>query len=282
MFWVATRKKAFLGNGTGVLLLFILFNSPLQLGGIAKDQNGSGFSFMSYNAHNFGAFLDDRDLPSEKKIVGFVKQKQPDIICFQEFSKFQFQEFNHYPYQFIGYRPDYEKTLQVIYSTYPIVNRGYVDFEHTRNQTIYADIKFDDEVVRVYNIHLQSYKLILNTSILSVGGILQAFDKIDDALKQQAKQVEIVLKHAETFKGKIIFAGDFNSTAYSKNYRKLKGDKIDTYVEKGLGLGKTYDVYGYPFRVDFVLVNPDIKVISHKNFNTGFSDHEAILSELDL
>jgi len=74
--------------------------------------------------------------------------------------------------------------------------------------------------------------------------------------------------------------GDFNTTQFSFTYQLLKGSKKDTFIERGFGFGATYVRRGYPFRIDYILVDEDIKVISHKNFDLKYSDHEPILSEL--
>jgi endonuclease/exonuclease/phosphatase (EEP) superfamily protein YafD len=98
----------------------------------------------------------------------------------------------------------------------------------------------------------------------------------------QEEQAQIILNHANSFKGEVIFAGDFNTTQFSKTYKNLKQNKQDTFVESGFGLGGTYPRANYPFRIDYVLVDKTIKVLSHENFNLKLSDHEPILVKLAI
>lgn len=265
-----------------VLLYFFFFSSPLQLNTGQDKKVNDSFSLMTFNARDFGSINKVRDTESAKKILDFVKSKSPDIVCFQEFSIFEFQSFSYYPYRFIGYKPGFEKTLQVIYSRYPIVDGGFIDFPNTRNQTIYADIKLQGEIVRVYNIHLQSFKLSINKSNLNFEGTHMIINKVNKAQKMQEEQVQIILNHTKTFKGKVIFAGDFNCTQYSKNYKYLKKNKEDSFTKRGFGLGSTYHFFSYPYRIDFILADSDIEILTHQNFNLKISDHEPILVELEI
>jgi endonuclease/exonuclease/phosphatase family metal-dependent hydrolase len=237
---------------------------------------------MTFNTKGFGVEHSERNLKTSERIFDFVKEENPDIICFQEFSGFESKMFQHYPYSFIGYRTNFEKTLQAIYSKYPIVSRGYVDFPNTRNQTTYVDININSQIIRVYNIHLQSYKFRSNKLHLSVAGLEVVARKVGVGQSKQEEQVQIILNHSKKFSGKVIFAGDFNSTQYSTNYKFLKKNKNDSFVEAAYGIGTTYSRHNLPFRIDYVLVDKGIEVLSHQNYNLKISDHEPILVNLRI
>jgi len=272
------QKKYALISFASILSYFIFFNSPFQLNWSGLNDEKNAFSFMTFNTRAFWSKNNIRNPEKSKKITDFVKQKDPDIICFQEFSRFEFNTFSYYPYNFVGYRPGFEKTLQVIYSKYPIINKGFVDFPDTRNQCIFSDIDVEKEIIRIYNIHLQSYQLPIDN--INIDGISFILSRIKEGQKKREEQVQIILKHAKTFKGKVIFSGDFNSTQYSFSYKRLKEKKDDTFLKRGLGLGSTFRLFDYPFRIDYVLVDKDIEVLSHQNFDLKLSDHEPILTKL--
>lgn len=281
IYWLIKKLKYLYIPLLSLFIYFILFNAPIQLNSNASKTD-KVFSFMTFNVRGFGSTNIYRDLVTSEKIIDFVKGKNPDIICFQEFSRFEFQSLSYYPYKFVGYRTNFEKTLQVIYSKYPIINSGYVDFPNTRNQAIYADIKFENEIIRMYNIHLQSYKLRVNKSNFSLVGLRIISRKVKIAQSKQEEQVQIVINHAKTFSGKIIFSGDFNSTQYSTNYKFLKNNMNDSFVEAGFGLGATYSSINFPFRIDYVLADEGLDIISHQNFDIKLSDHEPIFVNLKL
>jgi len=281
-YWLIKKKRYSLISLSSILIYFLFFNSPVQINIVNDNQINNSFSLMSFNVKGFGATQSVRNLETSDKITSFVKSKNPDIVCFQEFSRFEFQSFNNYPYKFIGYRRDFEKSLQVIYSKYPIIDKGFIDFQDTRNQTIYVDINFEGEITRVYNIHLQSYMLGSIRFYSNLENLIILVDKVNTTQTMQVEQVQIILDHAKMFKGKVVFLGDFNSTQYSSNYKRLKQNKNDSYIESGFGFGSTYPRRNYPFRIDYVLVDSDINVLSHENFNLKISDHEPILVRLAI
>ena len=77
-----------------------------------------------------------------------------------------------------------------------------------------------------------------------------------------------------------IKCGDFNNTAYSWAYHKLKDDLRDTYLTSGKGFGETYSFNKYPLRIDFILSDKKFKINSHQNFDIRLSDHEPIMARL--
>ena len=79
---------------------------------------------------------------------------------------------------------------------------------------------------------------------------------------------------------KKIILGDFNNTAYSWVYQKIKSGKKDAFIEAGNGFGKTFN-YPFPMRIDFILTSTDIDINQFKTFNESFSDHFPIQANLN-
>jgi endonuclease/exonuclease/phosphatase family metal-dependent hydrolase len=52
-----------------------------------------------------------------------------------------------------------QKTGQAIFSKFPIIDQGNIVFPNSNNNVIYADIKKGKDIIRVYNMHLQSIKI---------------------------------------------------------------------------------------------------------------------------
>ena len=98
--------------------------------------------------------------------------------------------------------------------------------------------------------------------------------------KKQAFQTEQFLEHEQNWKGKKIILGDFNNTAYSWVYQKIKSGKKDAFIEAGNGFGKTFN-YPFPMRIDFILTSTDIDINQFKTFNESFSDHFPIQANLN-
>ena len=111
---------------------------------------------MSYNVRMFNVYdwIKDKTIP--KKIGTFISEKSPDIIAFQEYHKTKKVKLD-YKY---SYFEDKSKNFGLaIFSKFPIINKGSLDFKKSNNNAIYADILKGKDTVRIYNIHLQSLKI---------------------------------------------------------------------------------------------------------------------------
>ncbi len=56
----------------------------------------------------------------------------------------------------------------------------------------------------------------------------------------------------------------------------------DTFQEKGSGFGSTYNFKFLPYRIDFILADPEIDIKSHKNFDVRLSDHTPVMASFRL
>jgi endonuclease/exonuclease/phosphatase (EEP) superfamily protein YafD len=56
----------------------------------------------------------------------------------------------------------------------------------------------------------------------------------------------------------------------------------DSFNVKGSGFGSTYLFKFLPFRIDFILADPEIEIKSHKNFKVRLSDHEPVMASFRL
>jgi endonuclease/exonuclease/phosphatase (EEP) superfamily protein YafD len=275
--WGLFKKKKWLFIPImGLLVFYMLFGSFFQLNFEPKDSQTETLSILTFNVAGFvqkdGTSIDNR----YDKITDFINKQDADIVLFQEFSHIKLDVFKNYKYAFYGYRENVSKSLQVIISKYPIKNKGYIDFKDTRNNAMYIDLLIKGEKVRIYNLHLQSFKIRSGDS-KRVGSTLS---KITRSQKMRKQQVDLIINDMKNFGGKVIVAGDFNNMQFSSTYLDLVKDKKDTFIDKGYGLGRTYVLKGYPFRLDYILVDESIEVVSHKNFKLNYSDHEPIKAKL--
>mgnify|MGYP003663557657 FL=1 len=88
--------------------------------------------------------------------------------------------------------------------------------------------------------------------------------------------------HKQESKYKMIICGDFNNTAYSYVYRKIKGDLKDTFKKAGNGFGRTYHFKYFPIRIDFIFADESFKVNTFKTYDDHLSDHFPIMTSLSL
>lgn len=278
LIWVFYKYQNAIIPLFALILYGLLFNSFFQVNSRETHNSSEGFSILTYNTG--GSKLKDAKKVDE--VMEFISSKDPDIIVFQELWSFGWKRFKSYPYSFLGYRSNKSKSSQFIVSKFPILNKGYVDFPDSRNNAMYADIDYNGEVIRIYNIHLQSYQVILSHHNFGLSNILTLIQNIGLAQRKRYKQTVILKEHINGFKGKTILCGDFNSTPFSNTYKMLSKDRMDTFIEKGNGLGTTFCLGKYPIRLDYIMPDKNFEVLNHKNFKIDLSDHEPIITRIKL
>jgi hypothetical protein len=127
-YWLFQVKKQMLLSGV-ILLIGITFISKMfKFSANVQPEEPSDFTLMSYNVRLFNLYewLPDHDIP--QKIAAFVKEKNPDILCLQEYSKQAVGDtaFKQYRHRFIF--SEKGQTEQAIFSKFPIINTGDIQF----------------------------------------------------------------------------------------------------------------------------------------------------------
>lgn len=266
-----------------VLLLGITFiNKFYKFSETNIDAVEEDFTLMSYNVRLFNVYnwIPRNDVT--EKISGFIQEKNPDILCIQEYSKREDAFLNQYKYKYISAKPN--NTSQAIYSKFKIINTGSLDFPKTSNNVTFADIIKGKDTLRVYNMHLQSIRISpeINEQIDENRSRL-IFKRLSDAFTQQQYQGELIEKHKSQCPYKMIICGDLNNSAYSYVYRSVRGKMNDAFEEAGSGFGKSYNYKYYPARIDYVFIDDAITVKQYITFNEFInSDHFPILTRLSL
>ena len=234
---------------------------------------------MSYNVRMFNKYewIQEKDIAS--KIYDLIHQKSPDIICFQEYAPVETLN-NDYPYNYIQLSKNNKQFGHAIYSKYKIVNSGSLGFKDTANNVIFADIKIENDTVRVYNIHLQSLRINPKKENFGEEDAAKLRDRISTTFNIQQHQVEQYLTHQKTTKYPKIVAGDFNNTAYSWAYRSVLKGKNDAFVTAGKGFDRTFD-FTFPMRIDFIMLDKGIEVNHFKTYHKKYSDHFPIMARID-
>lgn len=259
-----------------------------------------GMTLMTHNAHLMGYYDGDKSKENRDAILKEIQNVHPQVLCLQECywntnggNFLSEQERNEIlPEASIHERSthvlsDGGRFGLVIFSTYPIVNRGQVPFENeVNNFCIYADVLVGSDTVRIYNAHLQSFRLKKKS--------LQLFDENIDMNEIQneskpllvqlyrsslkrSQQVNVLAAHVESCKYKCIVAGDFNDTPISYTYNRLTKGLIDSFQDAGGGIGSTYRGPLMGLRIDYVLHSKGLEAKSYYTSEAGASDHRPVI-----
>jgi endonuclease/exonuclease/phosphatase family metal-dependent hydrolase len=290
VYWAIQFKKRLILSGL-VLLTGITFISKFyKFSAKEYSKDEKDFSVMSYNVRLFNVFkwLDRDDIP--ENIKGFIDEKDPDILCIQEYSNSAHLDLKVYPHRYIFIDGKQIKTGQAIFSKFPIIDEGKIVFPKSDNNVVYADIKRGKDIIRVYNMHLQSIKISPDVSEISddIDNVNQKksqriYARISKGFTQQQEQAEIFKEHIKKCKYPIIICGDMNNSPFSYVYRNIKGKLKDAFEEAGEGFGATYKFKYYPARIDYIFTDTKMKVKQFESFpDFENSDHYPIMTRLSI
>ena len=149
-----------------------------QFRGIEKPEVCANcLKVMSYNAKAFNIYRDDQ-MSLNRQFIHFLQNEKPDILCIQEYSYDNTGKSGFNSTQAIIDAlnvKDNEKTHKImlpyrnklgyqfgmaVFSKYRIVDGGFVETsDSSSNKSMYVDIRFNGDTLRIYNIHLASMHL---------------------------------------------------------------------------------------------------------------------------
>jgi endonuclease/exonuclease/phosphatase family metal-dependent hydrolase len=178
-----------------------------------------------------------------------------------------------------------------IYSKFPILDHGLIDFGTNTNSCLWADILINGRRTRIYSVHLQSNRISKDVNTLTDDDEEKSIEKLNVIKRmlvqyrrmslRRARQAEMVSTHANGSEYPVIIAGDFNDTPFSYAYRQLSKKRKDSFLENGNGIGSTY-VGALPgLRIDFILSDEKkFSFCNHKVLQTSFSDHNPVMTSM--
>ena len=290
VYWAVQFKKRMILSGLVLLMGITFINKFYKFSTKDYPEADKDFSVMSYNVRLFNVFkwLDRDDVPEH--ILAFINDKNPDIVCIQEFSNSANLDLKVYRHRYIFMGGNKIKTGQAIFSKFPIIDQGNIAFPNSNNNVVFADIKKGKDIIRVYNMHLQSIKISpdvneINENIdaINQGKSQKLFNRISIAFKQQQQQAEIIKEHKKDCPYPIIICGDLNNSAFSYVYRNIKGKLKDAFEEAGKGFGPTYKFRYYPARIDYIFADDNMTVKKFESFpEFENSDHYPIMAKLSM
>jgi len=282
IYWLLKVKKQLI---LSLLILIIGYSHVLSLYKFSSSKNidnENNISIMNYNVRLFNLYDWIPEKSIETQIVNLIKEEQPDIVSFQEYYKHDNVDLSFYRYKYENLSGEKVENGQAIFSKYPIVNSGSIDFPDTENNAIFADVVKGIDTIRIYNVHLQSSGINTDVNKLKSENSERLFKRVVKTFKKQQSQAELFLSHKNESPYKVIVCGDFNNTPYSYVYRKIKGELVDTFEEAGNGFGRTFDFKYFPVRIDFILVDKSFSINGFKSFDEKLSDHFPILTRVSL
>ncbi|TFG74862.1 MAG: endonuclease [Flavobacteriales bacterium] len=282
LYWFLVNRKKAIFSSVTLVIAFFVFGTFVPFRFSKESIRHEDLKVMSFNVRGFNRLGRIKSPNTYIETLDFIAQEDPDIICFQEMDYSKRGDFRKYPYQFVKFKDIGQRSILGIFSKYPIVGQGMLNWPDTANNGSYVDILYKRDTVRIYNLHMESFKYHPKTRSISGELSPSLFKNLNPVFKKQAEQAKLFLKHREDVSFKTIICVDLNNTQFANTYHMIKGDMQDSFIEKGFGLGRTYKSLGLPFRIDFIMADQAFEVRGHKNYNVRFSDHFPVMASFRL
>ncbi len=288
IFWGLRRDRYALFSVGCILAGLGYFGGFFNLGFPESSTNASSeIKVLTYNIATLGGYSWSK--PEKKASLGanfegFSKAiEAPDVFCVQEGKGEKLVELIKKTF---SYQYHFQDKNTIIFSKFPIQDKGALSFENTSNSCIWADLKTPKGIVRVYNTHLQSNKLGQTADKIATKGKINDKETWSDirfvlrryksAVAIRANQAQKVASHIAKSPYPIILCGDLNDPPVSYVYKLLSKNLQDSFCEKGSGFGSTF-AGNLPFlRIDYVMPSTQFKVMKHKVLGTKLSDHYPV------
>ena len=154
VYWLIQLKKYIFVSGLVLLLGITFINKFYNLKPTELPKSENDFTVMSYNVRLFNKFkwYQKANIPSQ--IAKFVEDKNPDILCIQEYSDLEKTKFSNYKYNQIFKEGKNIIVGNAIFSKYKIIDKGVINFPNSTNNGVYADIIKDKDTLRIYSMDL--------------------------------------------------------------------------------------------------------------------------------
>lgn len=297
-FWLCFKKKLALLPLAGFILCAPSIRTYFPLN-YRKESPPGAIKFISYNVMNFAGGMEEEGNCTTNPIVRYLLNSDADIICMQEgdFSSLPGLKdslTSKYPY-FVESSGIMGQTNTCV-SKFPVLDVQEVCYESTSNRSHAYKLLVGNDTVLVVNNHLESYQLqaedkanykeiIVNpkndSTVVMYGNLMNKL-KVKNVVR--SLQADRVAEYVDSVPCKYkIVCGDFNDPSLSYTHHRLTRNLNDAFTRSGFGAGISYNRSGMYFRIDNILVSPNIDTYMTKVDNSiDESDHYPIISYLIL
>lgn len=309
--WIIMRRRYLLISGIALLLgmksitVFFSFHKPATF---KLNKEPGSVRVVSWNVARFIEMKRNSNAGSltRLKMLEQIKEQDADILCFQEFFHsvdptwyanidYIREKFN-YPYWIYSHDVDGDKhfTGSIIFSRYPIIDSGMIRYPRPTlpDALIHADIKVNDDTIRVYTTHLQSlqfdkgdYERISKIRDAEDGLVSNSrtiFSKIRRGVSNRSIQADIISKVLEDSPHPVIFCADLNDVPNSYAYFTIKGKMQDAFLRKGFGIGRTFSALSPTLRIDYIFADRQFKICQFNRIVRKYSDHYMLIADIGL
>ena len=260
----------------------------------------SSLKVMSFNVRLFNYYRSLNKEGVAGEIAQVIQNENPDILLVQEYFKSDETPSLNFPYQYIELTNTGKNWGLAIFSKYPIDSANFKESYAANGLTsnrplryLYADIKWREKTIRVYNVHLQSvgldYKAFediknpqeRNSEELQKG-LRKIAGQISRSAETRSQQAKTLHESISNSPHPVLLGGDFNDVPLSYTYRTIRQSLSDAFVQAGKGTGHTYRLPPLSFRIDYLMCSRQMRPQHFEVGPAGLSDHRPVWTEFEF
>ncbi|HTD94791.1 MAG TPA: endonuclease/exonuclease/phosphatase family protein [Chitinophagaceae bacterium] len=309
--WLFVKKKYALISAVALLLglksisVFFAFH---RNNSFRAEKAPHTFRIATWNVARFIEMKRNNNKGSQTRLrmMEQIQEQNADILCMQEFFtslapdwyanlSYISKHFN-YPYYCFSHDDDGDKHFfgNVIFSRYPIIDSGIIRYPRPAlpESLVHADIKVNDDTIRVYTTHLQSLQLqpsdyekidrIKEGDDGIVSNSKTIFSKLRTGISYRKLQVDVIEQVLGDSPLPMIFCGDLNDVPNSYTYFTVRGNMQDAFLKKGFGVGRTFTALSPTLRIDYIFAEKNFRIDQFHRIVKNYSDHYMLVSDIEL
>lgn len=297
--WLMMKRKEWRWPLLAILLSVRGILPYFAVGGIRGDvaPTAKSFTVMTFNSSSMGLVNYKSDTSVVKRIYSVLAEASPDVLCIQEFYTNTRPDLSHhldsiaavgkYPYHYfaphyINWKTWYYGTI--VFSRFPILDTARIDFKggYNRNEDLVkVKLQVHEDTISLLVGHFASYQL--ENDQYNIRRAVMPFAGRRRTKQLIAHQAEIVQEEVSKTAGPVMVAGDFNDVPLSYTYRTVRGNRLqDAWLQRGLGLGRTFSAISPTLRIDYLLPDKRFQVEAVKVYRAKELQHFPLVTRLSL
>jgi len=307
LLWIFFRKWYALISVITIAIGWNIFREYFQFQPKVKEPlvKEKQVRLLTYNVRLFNYYQWEKDTATWSKIINYIHEEKPDIVCFQEFITVPNGKHNldnlkkkmgPLSYSHVYYTdrvPGKINFGMATFSRYPMVHKKMIEFRNSLNGSIATDMIVGRDTIRIFNCHLQSMRLrndyndvldsvIFNYSEKQLDNLKDLSSRMRQAFVQRASQVDILAGEIRSSPYPVIVCGDFNDTPVSYAYHKIGNELEDAFIEAGAGTGNTFRGNLPYVRIDYVFYNGPLHARHYRTKKIHLSDHYPLTVDFTI
>ena len=278
LFWVIISYRYALLPVIGFLVCIPQIRTYIPINSTVETIPDGSIKFLSYNVMGFNNL---EKTEGKNPILSYLADSEADIICLQEYNSTKNKKYltdedirkalKAYPYHSI-HNPERGGSQLACFSKFPILSARPIKYESTYNGSMQYTLKVNEDTITLINNHLESNKLTKEDKVIYEDmikdpnakkvktGLRQLIKKLAEASAIRSSQADsVAVAIANSKYPTIITCGDFNDASISYTHRILTQQLDDAFTQSGRGLGISYNLNKFYFRIDNILISPNQK-----------------------